>query len=151
MTRRETIRHEFVETIPDNLKEGVLYISIPYATALHRCMCGCSSEIVTPLSPTDWELTFNGEAVSLSPSIGNWSYPCQSHYWICGNRVRWSRRMSKRQIERVRELDRVEKEGVRVSPEMSHFELEDEDFSPSAAPQREGIFRRLYKRLFGAI
>jgi hypothetical protein len=111
MSRRETVRHEFVETIPDHLQEGMIYISVPYATALHRCLCGCGSEIVTPLSPTDWELTFNVQSISLSPSIGNWSYECQSHYWIRRNRVHWSHRMSARQIERVREKDRLEKEG----------------------------------------
>jgi len=28
--------------------------------------------------------------VSLAPSIGNWSFPCNSHYWITGNEVRWA-------------------------------------------------------------
>jgi len=108
--RRETIRHEFVDVVPEHLEEGVLYISVRYATALHRCLCGCGSEIVTPLSPTDWELSFDGETVSLDPSIGNWSYECQSHYWIRRNCVHWSRRMSERQIARVRAQDRREKE-----------------------------------------
>jgi Family of unknown function (DUF6527) len=147
VTRRETIRHEFVETIPDQLQEGVLYISIPYATALHRCMCGCGAEIVTPLSPTDWELIFNGQTVSLSPSIGNWSYECQSHYWIRANRVRWSRRMSKRQIERIRELDRLEKEGVHVPTPTTDHEAPDDPFTDVS--QRKGLFDRLGKRLFG--
>lgn len=148
MTRRETIRHEFVETIPDHLQEGVLYISIPYATALHRCMCGCGAEIVTPLSPTDWELIFNGQTVSLSPSIGNWSYECQSHYWIRANRVRWSRRMSKRQIERIRELDRLEKEGVYAPAPTTDRGVSDDPFTQDV-PQRKGLFDRLGTRLFG--
>jgi Family of unknown function (DUF6527) len=112
MSKPESVRHEFVDVIPDHLEEGVLYISMPYATVLHRCLCGCSAEIVTPLSPTDWELTFNGETVSLSPSIGNWSYPCESHYWIRRNRVHWARRMSPREIAKVRERDRREKQAV---------------------------------------
>jgi hypothetical protein len=149
MSRRETVRHEFVETIPDHLQEGVIYISIPYATALHRCLCGCGSEIVTPLSPTDWELTFNGKAISLSPSIGNWSYECQSHYWIRRNRVHWSHRMSTRQIERVREKDRLEKEGI------SGGEFDDTDepmveADPLAAEvaDRGGPLGRVLRRLF---
>ena len=32
---------------------------------------------------------FDGRTISLNPSIGNWSYPCRSHYWIKGNRVVW--------------------------------------------------------------
>jgi hypothetical protein len=35
------IRHEFVEFIPKERQEGVLYVSIPYATAVHNCFCGC--------------------------------------------------------------------------------------------------------------
>jgi hypothetical protein len=114
MKRREEIQPEFVDVIPDRLEEGVLYISIPYATILHRCFCGCGAEIVTPLSPTDWELTYNGKSVSLSPSIGNWSYSCQSHYWIRRNRVHWARRFSARQIAAVRERDRQAKLGLSV-------------------------------------
>ncbi|MFC4855982.1 DUF6527 family protein [Actinophytocola glycyrrhizae] len=29
----------------------------------------------------DQRRDFNGETVSLSPSIGNWSFPCRSHYY----------------------------------------------------------------------
>jgi len=87
--RRTNITHEFVETIPENLQHRTLYISIPFATAVHRCCCGCGNEVVTPLTPTDWELSFNGETVSLYPSIGNWSLPCKSHYWITRGEVRW--------------------------------------------------------------
>jgi hypothetical protein len=79
---RASIRHEFVDLIPDALEDGVLYVSVQYATALHLCCCGCGSEVVTPLSPTDWSLTFDGDTVSLRPSIGNYSFPCRSHYFI---------------------------------------------------------------------
>ena len=52
------IAHRFVEFIPDQIEEGILYISIEYCTAIHKCICGCGNEVVTPLSPTDWELEF---------------------------------------------------------------------------------------------
>jgi uncharacterized protein DUF6527 len=29
-------------------------------------------------------------SISLFPSIGNWSFPCRSHYWIDGGRVIWA-------------------------------------------------------------
>jgi hypothetical protein len=79
--------HQFVEVIPDKINEGVLYISIQYCTAIHKCVCGCGNEVVTPLSPSDWKLTFNGETVSLSPSIGNWNFPCRSHYYITNSEI----------------------------------------------------------------
>ncbi len=109
MTKAERFAHEFIEYIPERLEKGVVYISIPYATAMHLCACGCGHEVVTPLSPTDWEMTFDGQTVSLSPSIGNWSLECQSHYWIRRGRVRWSRWMSRDEIESGRERDRRRK------------------------------------------
>src|SRR5271168_3745134 len=92
MKRRSGVTHQFVEHMPEHLDEGVVYVSIPYATAAHKCCCGCGREVVTPLSPTDWKLIFDGVSVSLDPSIGSWSFPCQSHYWIQHNRVRWAGR-----------------------------------------------------------
>lgn len=88
--RRTSINHEFVEYIPAELTEGMLYISITYRTAVHRCACGCGNKVVTPISPADWQLLYDGDTVSLSPSIGNWSFPCRSHCWIRLNRIRWS-------------------------------------------------------------
>lgn len=105
-TKQKTVRPEFVDLIPDDLDEGVLYISIPYSTASHRCACGCGKEVVTPIKPTDWSLTWNGEAATLNPSIGNWSQPCQSHYWIIENRIIWAKKWSPSKIEANRIKDR---------------------------------------------
>ena len=91
MIRRTAIEHRFVESAPEALDDGVLYVSIPYSTALHLCPCGCGSEIVTPISRQGWTLAFDGESISLHPSIGNWNYPCRSHYWIRRDRIEWAR------------------------------------------------------------
>lgn len=96
--RVERFEHRFVEHFPEQLDVGVLYISMSFASAAHLCACGCGKEVVTPLSPVAWRLTFDGEGVSLSPSIGNWSFPCRSHYWIEKSEVDWSYDMSERQI-----------------------------------------------------
>ena len=112
-------RNEFVEFVPDKLEDGVLYISMPYRTVAHLCACGCGKEVVTPLSPTDWQLSFNG-AVTLSPSIGNWNFPCRAHYFIRGGSVRWAGDMSSEQIGRGRALSSSAKEqfyGVQAQPE----------------------------------
>ncbi len=87
--------HKFIEFIPDTLEDDMLYVSLNYATVSHLCRCGCGREVVTPLSPTDWMLIFDGETISLHPSIGNWNFPCRSHYWIRNNRVEWARDWSK--------------------------------------------------------
>lgn len=91
---------EFVEFIPDKLNEHTLYISTTYGTAVHKCFCGCGREVVTPLSPTAWQMTFDGVSVSLHPSVGSWSLPCQSHYIISKNRVVWAPQWTKEQIAR---------------------------------------------------
>jgi len=96
------LAYEFVESIPDDLKERTLYISITYCTAVHKCCCGCGREVVTPLSPTGWHLIFDGKTVSLYPSIGSWSLSCQSHYLITKNKVVWAPKWTKKQIARGR-------------------------------------------------
>ena len=103
--RAARVEHEFVEFIPDVLEPGRLYISMEYATSMHLCLCGCQERVVTPLAPTDWRLTYDGESVSLNPSIGNWSFDCQSHYWIERSQVRWAGRWSRRMIDAVRDKD----------------------------------------------
>jgi uncharacterized protein DUF6527 len=100
----------FVEFVPEELEDGIFYISEVHGTAIHKCCCGCGEEVVTPLTPADWHLRKQGGTVSLTPSIGNWNYACQSHYWIRRNRVEWAPRISKEQIRRVQARDRSEKE-----------------------------------------
>lgn len=99
------VEHRFVACVPDAMEDRVVYIAVDFATVVHRCCCGCGNEVVTPLSPTDWTLTFDGETISLNPSIGNWSFECQSHYWIKQSRVRWAPRWSKEQIAMGRAYD----------------------------------------------
>jgi hypothetical protein len=110
MRREIVLTHEFVEFIPEELKDATLYVSIRFATVVHKCCCGCGNEVVTPLSPTDWKLTFNGKTISLDPSIGNWGFNCQSHYSIAGNRLRWAPRWSHSEILEGRTNDRAAKE-----------------------------------------
>jgi hypothetical protein len=75
MTHRTSVKHQFVEFIPEELAEDILYISIRFATASHLCCCGCRNKVVTPLHPTDWKLTFDGKTVSLSPSHRELEFP----------------------------------------------------------------------------
>ena len=81
----------FVDSIPRDLEEGVLYVSKKYETAIHLCACGCGNQAVTPFGSwqDSWTLSENGEAVTLSPSILNSHCPTKAHYFIRGNRVDW--------------------------------------------------------------
>jgi Family of unknown function (DUF6527) len=103
------LKHEFVEFIPEECQEGTVYVSIRFATVSHLCVCGCKNKVVTPLRPTDWQLIFDGKTISLYPSIGNWSFPCRSHYWIRKNRVRWAEQWSQARIDAGRTSDRQAK------------------------------------------
>jgi hypothetical protein len=103
------INHIFVKSISEEIEEGTLYISMEYATAIHKCFCGCGEEVVTPFSPTDWKLTFDGKTITLYPSIGNWSFQCQSHYWIRGGEIKWASQWTREQIEENRDQDRTAK------------------------------------------
>jgi hypothetical protein len=100
---------EFVEFIPENLSDGVLYISMKYKCARHKCACGCGNIVITPITPTDWQLKYDGRGVTLNPSIGNWNFPCRSHYWIIGSDIRWSGQWYKMQIENGRHADKERK------------------------------------------
>ena len=101
MTAVEALEPRFVDEIPDALEDGVVYVSMARATAIHRCACGCQGEVVTPLRPGQWRLIFDS-TVSLRPSIGNWSFPCRSHYFIDHNRVIWARTWSDDEIREAR-------------------------------------------------
>jgi len=89
----------FVDEIPANLDEGHLYVSIRYRTAAHLCACGCGLKVVTPIKPPKWHLTYDGETVSLWPSVGRWQLPCRSHYVIRRNRVVWAKPWSEKRIQ----------------------------------------------------
>lgn len=106
MTRQASLGQAYVEYIPEKLEPGVLYISRKYRTASHLCCCGCGLKVVTPLNPAKWQLTDHGQTVSLYPSIGNWSFPCRSHYWVDHGQIKWARALSAQQISNVQKRDR---------------------------------------------
>lgn len=103
------IRPSFVEFIPKELDDGVLYISEKYKVAVHKCASGCGEKVVTPLSPVDWQVRRNGDLVSLYPSIGNWNFACRSHYWIRKNQIVWATSMSGAKVARIQARDRADK------------------------------------------
>src|SRR5262245_30895132 len=101
----DKIRPEFVESVPETLEEGVLYISERFRVCSHKCCCGCGEEVITPLSAAEWKLTREGGLVSLWPSVGNWDYACRSHYFIQRNAVLEALPMAEWQIARVHQRD----------------------------------------------
>lgn len=92
--RVNEIRPFYCEHIPEELEEGVLYISKEYGIAEHLCACGCGGKTATRINRPDgncWTFTDNNGKVSLHPSIGNWSgeNPYHAHYFITDNKIVW--------------------------------------------------------------
>ena len=107
--KHKMIRHEFVVLIPDIIDEGVLYISTTYATATHKCGCGCGEIVVTPIGSIWWTLIWNGKTITLDPSIGSWNLPCKSHYWIKENKIVWANKWNALEIKEGSVWDRIAK------------------------------------------
>ena len=80
----------FVETIPhlSELEKDTLYVSMRFATLSHLCPCGCGRLVDVTLDPATRSLTYDGEYLTLRPSIGV-KFPCGSHYSIIRNAIIW--------------------------------------------------------------
>lgn len=145
MPKLHRVTHRFVERVPSPLEDGVVYVSIEFGTVIHKCCCGCGDKVVTPLTPVDWVVIFDGQSISLHPSIGRWEAPCRSHYWIRNNRVIWSAGWSK---DKVDALTRHEA-GLRDR----YFELGRDrsrragDDKPNQGPERRRWLRWVWRRL----
>ena len=92
----------------------------------------------------DWTLEVVNGAVTLRPSVGNWSLPCRSHYLIRQNKVVWARDMSHDEIERGRINDHQLRD--------THFAEVNrrkgmEKDRAAAAPQPASWFARLRRAL----
>jgi len=143
--KQSAFEHVFVDTVPPDLDEGKLYISIRYRTASHLCACGCRNKVVTPIKPPKWHLYFDGASVSLWPSIGRWQLPCRSHYWIEHGRVRWSKPWTPEQIEagRIRDAEDLQRYYSHSDHERRGSTVLDK------GPQtKRGLLARMRNRLF---
>lgn len=112
--KTDRVTPQFVTSFPHELEPGVLYVSTIFSTTAHACACGCGREVIAPLSPAQWVLTFDG-TVSLRPSIGNWGLPCRSHYFIDHGTFRWASEFSAIEVRRNRESDVRALEALRPS------------------------------------
>jgi len=90
--RKVYIEVKYVESMPpvSEMEENKIYISEKYHSSTHRCLCGCGSPTVLPINHNGatygWDLyKENNGTVSFTPSVGNYSFPCKSHYIITKN------------------------------------------------------------------
>ncbi|MHB8165996.1 MAG: DUF6527 family protein [Sulfuricella sp.] len=99
------------------------------------------NQVVTPFSPTDWQMTFDGEAISLSPSIGNWNFPCRSHYLIKKDQVVVAESWGSKQNEVGRSQDRAKK--------AKHYRGQSENPGNFPSDEGKGVLGKLRNWLFG--
>lgn len=156
MMHTRTLEHRFVRSVPRELEPGVLYVSMEYATAVHSCCCGCGEQVVTPLSPTDWKMIYDGESVSLTPSIGNWQLPCRSHYVIRQGRVIEADSWSTAHVEAEHHRDKVAKARFYRDKVATEGEQDKQPSNPAIvtessmrADSKDGFWSFLAKILFG--
>jgi hypothetical protein len=125
------LAHRFITTFPEVLEPNVLYISLDYDTTVHLCACGCDNQVLLPLHPAAWRLTYDGETVSMSPSVGNWSFPCGSHYWIEHGRIRWAVAWTDAQVTAGRHRTLLERANAHLRTD-----------TPALTPPRRPWWRR---------
>ena len=87
--RLNKFKLQFVQRVPEDLSFGTLYICLDCNVAIHQCACGCGEKVVLPIDPGYWSLRYDGENISLYPSVGNYQFACKSHYLIRDNYVIW--------------------------------------------------------------
>ena len=83
----------FEAEMPDDLifEQGKIYVSRRYYSAIHLCVCGCGNKTVMPINHEEWsygwDMTEVNGKLSFIPSVGNWNFPCRSHYFITENKI----------------------------------------------------------------
>ena len=144
MIRYPRLSHQFVDEIPEQIEPAQLYISLPYATAVHKCCCGCGNEVVTPFSPAQWRMTFDGESITLHPSVGSWFLPCRSHYVIRNGWVVEAGQWKNAEVAAGQARDRRARQ--------AHFGIKETEISSVMQPQsqkQKSWLRKVWDRLSG--
>lgn len=106
----DSFRLERVHYIPRTLERGVLYVAAEFDVAAHLCACGCGTKVTTPLGPTEWHVSDTAGGPTLFPSVGNWQFPCRSHYLITGGKTRWAGQWSDERVKAGRKAEQRRRE-----------------------------------------
>ena len=89
MAKVTEVSYVFVDSAPETLESGKLYISTKYRAIVHLCLCGCGEKVLLNLDPDGWSVTYDGRSISIHDSVGNVGLPCRSHYIVRRNHVQW--------------------------------------------------------------
>ncbi|WEX08943.1 DUF6527 family protein [Chelativorans sp. AA-79] len=81
-------RYLWVERIPTQMQEGVVYHTEEFELAGLLCACGCGHRI-TLLVPDSHQVWNEGGYATIRPSVGVFDAPCKAHYVITAGNVQW--------------------------------------------------------------
>ena len=83
-------RVEFVDFMPHEKEDGVLYVSKRFQLVICKCPCGCGFEAVMPIKPKQygWDYIEKDGKVTLSPSVAT-DCPKKAHFFIRENKIQW--------------------------------------------------------------
>ena len=113
--KAQEIRPRFVESIPPGRPPaGEFLISIKYGMGVLRCPCGCGNTMDVNIEPHRWSIKWDGEHISVCPSISSDWMGCRSHYWVRRNRIVWGYPISrtaeeKKEKEEAKARERIYK------------------------------------------
>ncbi|EWY35809.1 hypothetical protein N825_34170 [Skermanella stibiiresistens SB22] len=93
-------------------------------------------------------MTYDGEAVSLHPSVGSWTLPCRSHYVIRQGKVVEAGSWTEAQIAAKRRQDSAAKARFYGGAEPAPPALPPSE-STVAASSKDGRVRRAWRWLWG--
>ena len=90
-------------------------------------------------------MIYNGETISLKPSVGNWSFDCKSHYWIINNDVEWSSKWSDEKIRKVRKMESSERQEYYTNKNSENIDNDSSDLIdiPVSKPIKKRWFQNL--------
>ena len=77
--KQSALTHQFVHYIPADLAEGILYVSLTYNTAVHRCACGCGEQGRHPHHPSRLAALLRRRGSITHPVDRELGLPCRSH------------------------------------------------------------------------
>lgn len=88
---QETVTAVHVARLPDvdDMKQGTVYICDEFLVTSHLCCCGCGERVVMSIDPLGWRYGEKDGKPTFAPSIGNFCFPCKSHYFIRNGEVVW--------------------------------------------------------------
>ena len=105
LLQRLTLKEVTWEFSSLDSKPGILYLRQPPPfymrrdlgrSLAHQCPCGCGNVSLIPVLEGEavkgeyWGISKDGRMVTVTPSIHNTGFPCQSHYHIQGNKIVWA-------------------------------------------------------------